>query len=109
MSEKKEMDERAAAKLEMLVARQKPNHEHCWHMHRGPIWMVIPDGHVVQKCCKCPHTRTIHSDHMFDGHLESGNIWRRSWRGSKPKLSVSPSLFGRMNDLGSHSDSHTRW
>lgn len=39
------------------------NHGHCWHAYQGPIWMVIPDGHVVQKCCQCPATRTIHQDH----------------------------------------------
>ena len=94
MSEKKEMDERAASKLEMLVSGRKADHEHCWHMHRGPIWMVVPDGHVVQKCCKCPHTRTIHGDHMSDGHQGSSSFWRRSLRDNKPKLSVLSSLSG---------------
>lgn len=41
-------------------------HEHCWHAHRGPIWMVIPNGHTVQQCCKCQATRTVHVDHVLD-------------------------------------------
>lgn len=40
-----------------------PKHDHCWHAYQGAIWMVIPDGHVVQKCCKCPETRLVHIDH----------------------------------------------
>lgn len=40
------------------------SHDHCWHAYCGPIWMVIPDGHTVQKCCKCPAMRTIHVDHV---------------------------------------------
>ncbi len=38
-------------------------HRHCWHSYRGAIWMVVPDGHVVQKCCKCTAMRTTHVDH----------------------------------------------
>lgn len=38
-------------------------HLHCWHAYRGAIFMVIPDGHMVQKCCKCPATRTVHVEH----------------------------------------------
>lgn len=40
-------------------------HEHCYHAYRGPMMMVIPDGHIVQKCCKCSSTRTVHADHAF--------------------------------------------
>lgn len=36
---------------------------HCYHAHRGPIWMVIPNGHVVEECCKCHSTRTVHVEH----------------------------------------------
>lgn len=36
---------------------------HCYHNFRGPIWMVIPDGHVVQKCCKCNDTIVVHIEH----------------------------------------------
>lgn len=39
-------------------------HEHCWHAFRGPLLMVVPDGHIVQKCCSCKATRTIHVDHI---------------------------------------------
>lgn len=38
-------------------------HEHCWHAFRGPLMMVVPDGHVVETCCKCHKMRTIHADH----------------------------------------------
>ena len=41
----------------------RQEHEHCYHALRGPIWMVVPDGHIVQKCCKCENRRTIHADH----------------------------------------------
>lgn len=36
---------------------------HCWHHYRGAILMVIPDGHVVQECCKCHQHRTVHAEH----------------------------------------------
>lgn len=38
-------------------------HEHCWHIFTGPLLMVIRDGHVVQKCCKCPAMRQVHREH----------------------------------------------
>ncbi len=53
-----------------LVITEDKSHEHCFHVYRGPIWMVIPDGHTVQKCCKCLTTRLVHVDHL--------NEWRRS-------------------------------
>lgn len=40
--------------------------DHCWHLKTGPIYMVIKDGHIVQMCCKCSNTRTIHKDHILD-------------------------------------------
>ena len=43
---------------------------HCWHDFRGPLWIVLPDGHVVQKCCHCEQTRTIHVEHAH-GREES--------------------------------------
>lgn len=42
------------------------NCRHCWHQHRGPIWMVIPDGHTVQECCKCHAHRTVHVEHIHE-------------------------------------------
>lgn len=42
-------------------------HEHCLHPYMGPIWMVIPDGHVLMKCCRCGHGETKHPDHVWDG------------------------------------------
>lgn len=41
-------------------------HEHCYHAYGGPIWMVVPDGHVLEKCCKCEATRLIHIDHAAE-------------------------------------------
>lgn len=38
----------------------------CFHVFTGPIWMVVPDGHVVQKCCHCSAMRTIHRCHMYE-------------------------------------------
>lgn len=57
------------------------DHVHCWHALRGPIWMVIPDGHTVQKCCECSATRTIHVDHA---------LGRDAWSGDKYRCSVNP-------------------
>lgn len=45
---------------------KEQNHEHCFHAYRGAIHMVVPDGHVLEKCCKCETTRMIHVDHQFD-------------------------------------------
>jgi hypothetical protein len=25
--------------------------------------MVIPDGHILEKCCQCPTTRLVHMEH----------------------------------------------
>lgn len=41
----------------------KPPHEHCMHPFTGVLHMVVPDGHVVEKCCKCPHMETRHVAH----------------------------------------------
>lgn len=37
--------------------------KHCWHIFTGPLLMVVPDGHVVEKCCSCKAMRTIHRGH----------------------------------------------
>jgi hypothetical protein len=42
--------------------------DHCWHIHQGPLMMVIPDGHMVQSCCKCKSLRTIHCEHIGGRH-----------------------------------------
>jgi hypothetical protein len=36
---------------------------HCFHQKEGPVWMVVPDGHIVQECCRCHEIRVIHLDH----------------------------------------------
>jgi hypothetical protein len=54
------------------IAQGLPDHEHCFHAFHGALLMVIPDGHVVQKCCKCSATRTIHVDHVHDHRSTDG-------------------------------------
>lgn len=44
-----------------------PSHEHCLRRYEGVIHMVIPDGHVLLKCCKCDHAEMRHHDH-WRGH-----------------------------------------
>jgi hypothetical protein len=61
-------------KLKSLGTGQESNHQHCWHAHRGPIWTVIPDGMILQNCCKCQATRMIHVDHTYS-----------QWRPLKPE------------------------
>lgn len=41
----------------------RPGCQHCWHQHRGPIWIVLHDGETVQSCCRCHGTRVVHADH----------------------------------------------
>lgn len=48
-------------------------HECCWHAYEGPSMVVLEDGHILQKCCKCPATRTIHKDHAHESS-------RRQWQ-----------------------------
>lgn len=45
--------------------------QHCYHTKRGPIMMVIADGHIVEECCRCHQTRTIHADHAARQRLTS--------------------------------------
>lgn len=40
--------------------------EHCYHTKQGPIMMWVPDGHVVEECCKCHGWRTIHRSHAHE-------------------------------------------
>jgi hypothetical protein len=37
--------------------------EHCWHPQEGPYMMVLRDGHILQKCCKCGAGRQVHRAH----------------------------------------------
>ena len=88
--------ERLAGKAAASSGRSDGDHTHCWHAHRGPIMMVLKDGHILQKCCHCEETRQVHRDHLFDGssgmggsldgHSGSGK-WLRG--GNKPKLSCN--------------------
>jgi hypothetical protein len=39
---------------------------HCWHIYRGPVWQVLPDGHSVYKCCRCPARSSFHREHAPD-------------------------------------------
>lgn len=47
------------------------SHEHCFHPYRGVLHMVVPDGHVVRKCCKCPKMETVHRGHSWCPHPEA--------------------------------------
>lgn len=40
---------------------------HCWHTMRGPLWIVLKDGFIVQQCCRCEATRQVHRDHVAAG------------------------------------------
>jgi len=54
--------------------------DHCYHIYQGSFMRVLPDGHVLQKCCNCCSTRTVHKDHLgekFGNHHTSVEI---SWR-----------------------------
>lgn len=42
----------------------KKSHEHCFHLYQGIIYMCLPDGHVMLKCCKCDEKKTEHRDHF---------------------------------------------
>lgn len=55
--------------------------DHCWHFFRGASYAVLPDGHVVMKCCKCPATDTIHRDDLRDRPRPRAGVWPkgRSW------------------------------
>ncbi len=37
--------------------------QHCFHRYEGPVWMVLPDGHVLEKCCRCGWAGNVHRDH----------------------------------------------
>lgn len=65
-----------ATKFQIEISND--GHQHCWHAYQGPIWMVLPNGHVVQKCCHCAASRTIHAEHITDDrrHLTSNTSWQ---------------------------------
>lgn len=46
------------------IIGKRATHDHCWHAYQGMIHMVVPNGHVLQKCCHCEATRTVHADHV---------------------------------------------
>ena len=56
----------ALREVEMSRQRAEEDHKHCYHVFRGVIFMVVPDGHIVQKCCKCEAQRVIHTDHAHE-------------------------------------------
>lgn len=48
--------------------KREPNslnqeHEHCWHAYSDSYMMVFKPGEILQNCCKCPKTQTIHRNH----------------------------------------------
>lgn len=68
--------------LARMMAQKAAGHccagggSHCWHLKRGAIWMVVKDGHVIQECCKCPQTRSIHGDHAFEDRRGHGDDFK---------------------------------
>jgi hypothetical protein len=36
---------------------------HCFHPYEGPYMAVLPNGYVLEQCCKCEKTRQIHRAH----------------------------------------------
>lgn len=64
-------------------------HQHCFHDYRGPIHMVIPDGHILQKCCRCTSTRTIHVDHAHGD--------QRKWTYDGPTPRVTWGTFRKVS------------
>jgi len=78
--------------------------DHCYHLHRGPLLMVVPNGHVVLSCCKCKNLRTQHADHYYgrDSHdHHEGGQWTRWPRGRKYTLRVQPNTHPPGADGGS--------
>lgn len=56
---------------------EQNNCNHCWHHHRGPFMMLLHDGEILQTCCKCHNTRTIHFDHALDESAKETNAYAR--------------------------------
>lgn len=44
--------------------------DHYWHANRGAMMVCLPDGFIVQRCCKCHETRSIHADHAMSGNAK---------------------------------------
>jgi hypothetical protein len=61
-------------KLWQSIQDKAKNHTHCYHIYQESLMMVIPDGHVVQKCCKCECMQTVHQDHMWRKSKHSGCV-----------------------------------
>lgn len=71
MSTKRDiLEEMLTRNAESMKGSEEDGHccgsDHCWHAKRGAIWMVVKDGHVIQECCRCPATRSVHADHAHD-------------------------------------------
>ncbi len=49
--------------LDLLGNNRRKTHGCCYHTFRGVLFMVVPDGHTVQKCCGCENMRTVHVEH----------------------------------------------
>lgn len=52
--------------------------------------MVIPDGHVTQKCCRCPATQVVHKDHI---RRPTGHMVSRTDTAGNPRERVAPESF----------------
>jgi hypothetical protein len=70
MSTKKDVIEEMLRRVKAAEGGHCCDSGHCWHAKHGAIWMVVKDGHVVQECCRCPATRSVHRDHAMDTCME---------------------------------------
>lgn len=53
--------------------------DHCYHAYCGPIWMVIPQGHVILQCCKCHQMTVVHHDHWHHIPYEAPYTFPTIW------------------------------
>lgn len=40
--------------------------KHCYHPNEGPLYMVLRDGYVPLRCCKCQQLTTVHRGHVHE-------------------------------------------
>lgn len=58
--------------------------ECCWHFYVGAIWMVVPEGHVVEQCCACGASRTVHREHHG---IDKNHVPKSWWRELRTRYS----------------------
>lgn len=58
---------------------KEPCTAHCYHM-ASSYMRVLPEDHVLQKCCHCCSTRTIHRDHLWEKSANNCSSIDISWK-----------------------------